>query len=100
MAFRKHVLLMLHNRLPGIRGGEFVTIIPLVPCNSFGLAFPLGVGSRRVTVSEREIKAGEEVVGASPGVWLLRSGAASKRGLGNVPCGGLSTPRFPYISPS
>ena len=98
MAFRKHVLPMLHIPRPGNRGGEFVTTFPLVPCNGFGLAFPLGVESRQVSVSGREIKAGEKVVGASPGVWLLKSGAASKRGLGNVPSGGSFGPIIPHAS--
>ena len=98
VAFRKHVLPMLHIPRPGNRGGEFVATFPSVPCSGFGLAFPLRVGSRRVSVSGREVKAGEEVVGATPGVWLLRSGAASKRGLGNVPCGGSFGPIIPRAS--
>jgi len=98
VAFRKHVLPMLHIPRPGNRGGEFVATFPSVPCSGCGLAFPLRVGSRRVSVSGREVKAGEKVVGATPGVWLLGSGVASRRGLGNVPCGGSIIPIFPHAS--
>jgi len=80
VAFRKHVLPMLHIPRPGVRGGEFVATFPSVSCRGCGSAFPLRVGSRRVSVSGREVKAGEEVVGATPGVWLLGSGVASRRG--------------------
>ena len=98
VAFRKHVLPMLHIPRPGNRGGEFVATFPSVPCSGCGLAFPLKVGSRRVSVSGREVRAGEKVVGATPGVWLLGSGVASRRGLGNVPCGGSIIPVFPHAS--
>ena len=63
VAFRKHVLPMLHIPRPGNRGGEFVATFPSVPCSGCGLAFPLRVGFRRVSVSGREVKAGEKVVG-------------------------------------
>ena len=63
----------------------------------FGLTFSLGVGSRRVSVSGREVRVGEEVVEATPGVWLMRSGVTSKRGLGNVPCGGSFDPIKPVL---
>jgi len=72
----------LHIPRPGNRGGEFVATFPSVPCNGCGLAFPLRVGSRRVSVSGPEVKAGEKVVGATPGVWLLGSGVASRSGGG------------------
>ena len=58
MAFRKHVL-PIHIPRPGGRGV-----------------------SRLVSVSGREVKAGEKVVGATPGVWLLGSGVASRSGGG------------------
>ena len=59
VAFRKHVLPMLHIPRPCVRGGEFVATFPSVSCRGCGSAFPLGVGSRRVSVSGREVKAGE-----------------------------------------
>ena len=98
MAFRKHVLPMLHIPRPGSRRGVFVATLLSVPCSGFGLTFSLGVGSRRVSVSGREVRVGEEVVEATPGVWLMRSGVASKRGLGNVPCGGSFDPIIPRAS--
>jgi len=98
VAFRKHVLQMLHIPRPGSRRGEFVATLLSVPCSGFGLTFSLRVGSRRVSVSGLEVKAGEEVVEVTQGVWLIRSGVTSKRGLGNVPCGGSFDPIIPRAS--
>jgi len=80
VAFRKHVLPMLHIPRPGDCGGGFVATFPSVCCKGCGSAFSLRVGSRRVSVSGREVKTGGGVVGATPGVWLLKSGVFSRRG--------------------
>ena len=64
MAFRKHVLPMLHIPRPSSRRGVFVATLLAVPCSGFGLTFSLRVGSRRVTVSGQEVRTGEEVVEA------------------------------------
>jgi len=92
------VLPMLHIPRPGVCGGGFVATFPSVSCKGCGSAFSLRVGSRRVSVSEREVKTGGGVVGATPGVWLLRSGVVSRRGQGDVPCGGAISLTFPHSS--
>ena len=74
MAFRKHVLPMLHIPRPGGRGV-----------------------SRLISLSGREVKAGGKVVEAATEVWLWGSGVASRRGLGGGP-GGSILPIFPHAS--
>ena len=98
MAFKKHELPTLHIPRPSSGKGVFVATLLSVPCNGLGLTFSLRVGSRRVSVSGREVRTGEEVVEATPGVWLMSSGVTSKRGLGNVPCGGPFDPVIPRAS--
>ena len=97
MAFRKHVLPMLHIPRPSSRRGVFVTTLLAVPCSGFGMTFSLMVDSHRVAVSGQEVRIGGEVVEASPGVWLSL-GVTSKRGLGSVPCGGSFDPVLPRTS--
>jgi hypothetical protein len=89
---------MLHIPLPSGRRGVFVTTLLAVPCSGFGLTFSLRVGSRRATVSGQEVRTGGEVVEASPGVWWMSSGVASKRGLGTVSCGDSFDPVLPRVS--
>ena len=123
VAFRKHVFPVLHSPRPDICWGEFVTTflsdtregcdsaassrteacrvlvstLLAVPCSGIGLALTLMVGSRRVSISGQEVRAGGEVVGASPGVWF-GSGEISKRGLGSVSCSVSFDPVLPRVS--